>query len=173
IEFIGVTPHMLKTLGLTIRRGRELSETESFAKSPYAVVNDAMAKKFWPSEDPLGRRFRPTNDSAAWFTVVGVVPDYRHGELDDTDPVAPCAYVSFAWSAFANTGLTVRAAGHPERAVQRQRQGSGQLCRRLHLPHRRRVGRQLYSGAPRHRGRSAGRAAGGVGGPLDPGPRRI
>jgi putative ABC transport system permease protein len=113
IEFIGVTPHMLKTLGLTIRRGRELSDTESFAMSPYAVVNEAMAKKFWPNEDPVGRRFRPANDSAAWFTVVGVVPDYRHGELDDTDPIAPCAYVSFAWSAFANTGLTVRAAGDP------------------------------------------------------------
>jgi putative ABC transport system permease protein len=112
-EFIGVTPHMLKTLGLTIRRGRELTETESFAKTPYAVVNDAMVKKFWPSEDPLGRRFRIVNGSEGWFTVVGVVPDYRHGELDNTEPIEPCAYVSFAYGAFANTGLTVRAAGDP------------------------------------------------------------
>jgi putative ABC transport system permease protein len=113
VEFIGVTPHMLKTLGLTLRRGRELTDTESFAKTPYAVVNDAMAKKFWPNEDPLGRRFRTTNEAEGWFTIVGVVPDYRHGELDNTDPIEPCAYVSFAQSAFANTGLTVRAAGDP------------------------------------------------------------
>jgi putative ABC transport system permease protein len=110
-EFIGMTPHMLKTLGLTIRRGRELTDAESFAKTPYAVVNDAMVKKFWPNEDPLGRRFKIVNGSEGWFTVVGVVPDYRHGELDNTDPVEPCAYVSYADGAFANTGLTVRAAG--------------------------------------------------------------
>jgi putative ABC transport system permease protein len=112
-EFMGVTPHMLKTLGLTIRRGRELTETESFAKTPYAVVNDAMVKKFWPNEDPLGRRFKIVNGNEGWFTVVGVVPDYRHGQLDNNDPIEPCAYVSFAYGAFANTGLTVRAAGDP------------------------------------------------------------
>ena len=110
VEFIGVTPHMLKTLGLTLRRGRELTETESFAKTPYAVVNDAMVKKFWPNEDPLGRRFKIVSGDEGWFTVVGVVPDYRHGELDNTDPIEPCAYVSYAYGAFANTGLTVRAA---------------------------------------------------------------
>jgi putative ABC transport system permease protein len=113
IEFIGVSPHMLKTLGLTLRRGRELTETESLARAPYAVINEAMAKKFWPGEDPLGRRFRTTIDDEGWFTVVGVVPDYRHGELDDAEPIAPCAYVSLAYSVFANTGLTVRAAGDP------------------------------------------------------------
>jgi putative ABC transport system permease protein len=113
IEFIGVTPHMVKTLGLTLRRGRELTDTESFTKSPYAVVNEAMVKKFWSNEDPIGRRFRAVNGTEGWFTVVGVVPDYRHGELADTDPIGPSAYVSFAHSAFANTGVTVRAAGDP------------------------------------------------------------
>jgi putative ABC transport system permease protein len=112
-EFIGITPNMLKTLGLPIRRGRELTETESYAKTPYAVINDAMAKRFWPNEDPLGRRFRTTEEGEGWFTVVGVVPDYRHGELDNAEPIEPCAYVSFAYGAFPNTGLTVRAAGDP------------------------------------------------------------
>src|SRR5262249_24051850 len=63
------------------------------------------------NEDPYGRRFRIYKGKEGWFTVVGVVPDYRHGELDNTRPIEPCAYVSFAHSAFANTGLTVRAAG--------------------------------------------------------------
>ena len=113
IEFVGVTPHMLKTLGLGIRRGRELTETESFAKTPYAVVNEAMVKKFWPNEDPLGRRFRTTVPGEGWFTVVGVAPDYRHEQLDNAEPIEPCAYVSFAYGAFPNTGMTIRAAGDP------------------------------------------------------------
>ena len=112
-EFIGVTPRMLKTLGLSLRRGRELTDTESFSKVPVAVVNEAMVRKFWPSEDPIGRRFRAVNGDEGWFTVVGVVPDFRHGELADTEPIEPCAYVSLAYSVFANTGLTVRGAADP------------------------------------------------------------
>jgi predicted permease len=114
IEYIGVSPHMLKTLGLSILRGRELTDTEAMTKTPYAVINQMMAKKFWPKEDPVGRRFRTLNEAdGGWFTIVGIVPDYRHGELDNADPVEACAYVSFAFGAFPNTGLTIRAAGDP------------------------------------------------------------
>lgn len=114
IEYIGVSPRMLATLGLSIVRGRELTGTEAMSKAPYAVINQAMAKKFWPNEDPLGRRFRTLNEAdGGWFTIVGVAPDYRHGELDNTEPIEPCAYVSLAFGAFPNTGLTIRASGDP------------------------------------------------------------
>jgi putative ABC transport system permease protein len=114
VGFTGVSPHMLKTLGLTIVRGRELTDTEAMTKAPYAVINQAMAKRFWPNEDALGHRFKTLNDAdGGWFTIVGVVPDYRHGELDNTEPIEPCAYVSLAYGAFPNTGLTIRAAGDP------------------------------------------------------------
>jgi predicted permease len=114
IEYIGVSPHMLKTLGLSVVRGRELTDAEAMTKTPYAVINQAMVKKFWPTEDPLGRRFRTLNEAdGGWFTIVGVVPDYRHGELDNADPVEACAYVPFVFGAFPNTGLTIRASGDP------------------------------------------------------------
>jgi putative ABC transport system permease protein len=114
VELTGVSPHHMKTLGLSVIRGRELTDTESMTKTPYAVINQAMAKRFWPKDDPLGRRFRTLNDAdGGWFTIVGIVPDYRHGELDNTDPIDPCAYVSLSYGAFPNTGLTIRAAGDP------------------------------------------------------------
>ena len=114
IGFTGVTPHMMKTLGLTVTRGRELTDTEAVTRAPYAVINQAMARRFWPNADPLGRRFRTLNEQdGGWFTIVGVVPDIRQGELDNADPIDPCAYVSFAFGAFPNTGLTIRAAGDP------------------------------------------------------------
>jgi putative ABC transport system permease protein len=114
IEFVGVSPHMLKTLGLSVIRGRELTDAEAMTKAPYAVVNQAMAKKFWPGEDALGRRFRTLDEAdGGWFTIVGVAPDYRHGELDNTDPIEACAYVGFPFGAFPNTGLTIRVAGDP------------------------------------------------------------
>ena len=114
VEFTGVSPHMMKTLGLSVIRGRELTDTESMTKTPYAVINQAMAKRFWANDDPVGRRFRTLNEAdGGWFTIVGIVPDYRHGELDNTEPIDPCAYVSFSYGAFPNTGLTIRAAGDP------------------------------------------------------------
>jgi predicted permease len=110
--FVGVTSRMLPTLGVTVKRGRELTETESYEKSGYAVINEAAVRKFWPNEDPIGRRFKPV-DGEDWFTVVGVVPDFRHFELENTEPIDPAAYVSLAYSAFPNTGVTVRVSGDP------------------------------------------------------------
>jgi putative ABC transport system permease protein len=114
VGFTGVTPHMWKTLGLSVTRGRELTDSEAMTRAPYAVVNQAMARRFWPNDDPLGHRFRTLKEAdGGWFTIVGVVPDIRHGELDNTDPIDPCAYVSFAFGAFPSTGLTIRASGDP------------------------------------------------------------
>ncbi|HYT73621.1 MAG TPA: ABC transporter permease [Vicinamibacterales bacterium] len=114
IDFIGVSPHMFRTLGLPLIRGRELTDTEAMTRAPYAVINQAMAKKFWPKDDALGRRFRTKDDpDGGWFTVVGIAPDFRHNELDDTEPIPPCAYVSYVFGATPNTGLTIRVAGDP------------------------------------------------------------
>jgi putative ABC transport system permease protein len=114
VGYVGVTPHMLKTLGLTAVRGRELTETEAMTKSAVAMINQAMAKRFWPNADPIGARFRSRDDQAhPWFTIVGVTPDYRHGQSDNTEPIEPCAYVAFGYGAFPNTGITIRAAGEP------------------------------------------------------------
>jgi hypothetical protein len=105
---------MLKTLGLSVIRGRELTDTEAMTKTPYAVINQAMAKRFWPNDDPIGRRFRrSTKRTAAGSPSSASCPTIRHGELDNADPIDPCAYVSFAYGAFPNTGLTIRAAGDP------------------------------------------------------------
>src|SRR5262245_8681214 len=88
VGFTGVAPHLMRTLGLSVVRGRELTDTEAMTRAPYAVINQAMARRFWPTDDPLGHRFRTLNEAdGGWFTIVGVVPDIRHGELDNTEPI--------------------------------------------------------------------------------------
>src|SRR6185369_7261543 len=47
IEYIATTSGMLQTLGLSIIRGRDLTDTEAMARTPYAVINQTMAKRFW------------------------------------------------------------------------------------------------------------------------------
>jgi putative ABC transport system permease protein len=114
IEYIGVTPHMLKTLGLSVLRGRDLTDVEGITRASVAVINQAMAKKFWPTGDPIGARFRTLDEKdGGWFTIVGIAPDFRHGQLDNNDPIAPCAYVGYPFGATPNTGITIRVAGDP------------------------------------------------------------
>ena len=114
IGYVGVTPHLVRTLGLTIIRGRELTETEATTRSSVALINEAMAKRYWPNSDPIGARFRSRdNVKDPWFTIVGIIPDFRQGESDNTEPIDPNAYISFAYGAFPSTGLTIRAAGDP------------------------------------------------------------
>jgi putative ABC transport system permease protein len=79
-------------------------------------VNQTLAKQLWPAEDAVGRRFRLVGDDIPdWFTVVGVVADFRHGQGNSSRPVFPSAYVPYSFAPTLNTGLTVRVAGDPAR----------------------------------------------------------
>jgi len=114
IGFTGVTPHLYKTMGLTVLKGRDFTDAEGTSRTPIAVINDTMAKKLWPGTDAVGRRFRLAEaEPAEWFTVIGVAPDIRQDDMDDDNPPFPVAYVPYPYSTVANTGITVRAAGNP------------------------------------------------------------
>jgi len=114
ISFITATPHVRQTLGIPLVRGRDLTDAEGAAKSAVAVVNQTMARRLWGDEDAIGRRFRLTGGQAPdWFTVVGVVADFRHFQGDSDDTIEPAAYVPYPFDPTLNTGLTVRAAGDP------------------------------------------------------------
>ncbi|HET7616951.1 MAG TPA: ABC transporter permease [Vicinamibacterales bacterium] len=114
VNFTGVTPELRATLGLTLLRGRDFTRTEGMSRTPVAIVNQAMAQKFWPAGDAIGRRFRPRDgEPPEWFTIVGVMPDFRQDDLDTTQPVEPTAFVPYPYGAYPSTGLTIRVDGDP------------------------------------------------------------
>ena len=76
-----VTPDYFRVMGIPLLRGRHLTEQDREG-APFAVIiNEAMAGRYWPNEDPLGRRIqsRGTND---WGTVVGVVGNIKFSGLE-------------------------------------------------------------------------------------------
>jgi putative ABC transport system permease protein len=96
-----VTSNYLQAAGATIREGRGFLATDLETALPVAVVNETMAKRYWPGMSPLGKRVRFT-DQEIWREVVGVVGDVKHWGLDV--PVNPELYVPFTqFSAFAMT----------------------------------------------------------------------
>jgi predicted permease len=70
------------TLRIPLVEGRYLEAGDAPGAPLAAVVNEAMARKFWPGESPLGRRVRPAGDESPWVTIVGVVGDVKQQGLE-------------------------------------------------------------------------------------------
>ena len=81
-----VIPGYFEALGIPLLRGRLLNESDLASGPPrVGVINDAMARAFWPGENPVGRRLKWSPDPDAdmpWITVVGLVGDMRRQQLD-------------------------------------------------------------------------------------------
>jgi putative ABC transport system permease protein len=75
----------LKTMGIQLLQGRMLDERDH-AGATTVLVNHAMAEKFWPGQDPIGKRFGQGNDKSKWYDVVGVLSDVRSLGLARSTP---------------------------------------------------------------------------------------
>ncbi|HUQ89582.1 MAG TPA: ABC transporter permease [Vicinamibacterales bacterium] len=93
IENVSISPDYLSTLGVTLRDGRGISAGDIAGAPDVMVINDTMARKFWPNESAVGHTVtivNPTRSRA--FRVVGVARDHkRHGVLEQ-----PLPFVYFA-----------------------------------------------------------------------------
>ncbi len=103
-----------RTLGIPVVQGRDLTAQDTDEKSPIlAIINEAMARRFWPNENPIGRRItlglpRPDNP---WVTIVGIAKDLPHRAIDS--PPEPDWYLSRALGPQRDRYLFVRTAGDP------------------------------------------------------------
>ena len=113
IELVAATPHLRQTLRVALQHGRDFTDAEGTARTPVALVNWAMAKRLWADGDAVGRTFRLRGgDTPEWFTVIGVVADFRHYQSNEAT-AQPAAYVPYPFQTALNTGLTIRVAGDP------------------------------------------------------------
>jgi putative ABC transport system permease protein len=118
IQFPAVTPQVLRTLDVRVRQGRDFTESDSTRS--VAIINETMARRMWPNESPIDRRFRiwTEKNSREWITVVGVAPDMHLWGVDPSNSqIPPLAFVPFSYGEFSNTGLTIRVSGDPTALV--------------------------------------------------------
>ena len=81
-----VTPEYFRLLRMTLLRGRLLTDFDDERAPGAAVINDAMARMFWPGANPIGQHVTLSRSATAWTTIVGVVADARTEYLKDTVP---------------------------------------------------------------------------------------
>jgi predicted permease len=86
VNFVG--PQYFRTLGIQLLRGREFDDGDTRTSRPVAIVNERLARRFWPDGDPLGREIVTGRKGSPPLEVVGVVRDVRYRELRvDGDPM--------------------------------------------------------------------------------------
>jgi predicted permease len=80
-HYTDVTSGEFKSLGIRLLHGRDFSETDGENSSRVAVINQAMAEKFWPHQDPVGKQFKRSGDPNYLIEIVGVVNSTRTTQL--------------------------------------------------------------------------------------------
>jgi putative ABC transport system permease protein len=95
VDYQTVSDGYFATARIPLRRGRALGEADTEGAPRVVVLNEAAVRRFFPGEDPLGRRvgLGDGDDVANWRTVVGVVGDVRHRALDR--PAAPAVFAPY------------------------------------------------------------------------------
>ena len=110
------SPGAFQALGIPLRRGRLFDDRDNAAGMPVVVVNETMAARVWPGENPLGKRLTfddPKDPKRRWSTVVGVVGDVHHEALGKE--AGSEVYLSQFQQPIPYAALVVRGRGDPAR----------------------------------------------------------
>jgi putative ABC transport system permease protein len=111
-----VSPSYFRTLGMTMKAGRELAETDTTSAPPVTVINESLARRVFKTDSPIGQRIliqhivtgkRELGAPIPW-EIVGVVADEKVNGLEDA---GTGVYVTFDQSPIVGVGLAVRARG--------------------------------------------------------------
>jgi predicted permease len=109
-----VSPGFLPTLDVVLKRGRQLELSDNAGAPRVAVVDEEMVAKYWPRQDPIGKRltFNDLSDSSiTWITVVGVVEHTMHEGLDGDRRIQ--LYLPLAQNGAGFQAFVVRTSGDP------------------------------------------------------------
>jgi predicted permease len=116
---ISVTPSFFGMLEVPVLAGRGFTDADRVDAAPVVVVNRSAAEKYWPGDDPMGKRIRIgeiTDGQPVWRTVVGVVGDVIHDDDaadHDGDDLA-AVYLPFAQEPTRFVSFAVRTQGPPQ-----------------------------------------------------------
>ncbi len=114
VEYRWMYGDYMKTLGIPLLKGRMLDQRDG-AGTNTVLINKAMAEKFWPGKDPIGRKFGQGTDVKQWFEVVGVVGNIRSAGLAQNSLYE--FYRNIEQSSFGAMTVVIRTKGADPKAV--------------------------------------------------------
>jgi putative ABC transport system permease protein len=112
-HYYSVSPDYFEAMSIPLLRGRHFTEQDTRDSLPVAIINESMANKIFPGEDPLGKRitFDLRAEKPAWFEIVGIVGDVKH--YSPERPTTLQTYEPYTQQTFASMALVVRTTLEP------------------------------------------------------------
>jgi len=133
----GVTTAYLRTLGIPLRRGRDLEPTDTASSEPVGIVNEAAVRTLFHGGDPIGRRVAWARaEPRVWIRVVGVAGDVRGDGLDADDTAAlytPMAQEPRVWRTWMH--VVVRSSVSPAALTESIKREVGQVDKDVPVTH--------------------------------------
>ena len=109
-----ISPNYFRTMGIPFHRGNEFTDRESAEMPGVAIINETAARKYWPGEDPIGRKIkrgRPESKNP-WVTIVGIAGSAS--QLSLREESQPEIYVPYLQNTTPNFSLVVRTTSDPK-----------------------------------------------------------
>jgi putative ABC transport system permease protein len=112
-----VTPDYFRAIGIPLRQGRFFSDFDRDNSVPVVIISEAMARRFWPGENPIGRRLTPSfHLEQGAREIVGVVGDVKTSGLDAD--ASAMMYLPYKQAPLPFMSFVVRTASNPESLIQ-------------------------------------------------------
>jgi predicted permease len=106
-----VGPRYLETLGILLVRGRDFTDADNESAMGAVIINEAMARRYWPGEDPVGKRIRVNGRARELYQIIGVAMNVRQRSLWEYS--GPYVYLPLYQRYFPEMMLHVKTAGDP------------------------------------------------------------
>jgi putative ABC transport system permease protein len=110
VQYNGCDPGFFRTMGIPLLQGRDFDEWDTPASRPVAIINDALARQFFPDEDPIGHRFKDEY-GGQWRTIVGVMGSYK--DQRPMNPPRPMVFRPLAQTSYGRQWVVVRTSRDP------------------------------------------------------------
>ncbi len=113
-DYVSVSPDYFRVMQIPLLQGRRFTEGDVMATTPVVVINEIMARRFWPNQNPLGRRLilgSTIGADTAPRAIVGVVGNVRSAGLE-SEP-GPAIYVPYFQNPWPTMSAVIRASGDP------------------------------------------------------------
>ena len=111
-DYNALSPDYFKTMKIAVLSGRDFLDSDTASSPRVALINEAMAERFWHGANPIGRNFNRSGDSQHTIEIVGVV---RNSRIEDPySPYSPAFYVPILQSYTSAQTLQIRTAGPPQ-----------------------------------------------------------
>lgn len=118
VSYVVESPGYLQTIDLPLLSGRAFDETDGMANHHSAIVTRQFAERFWPNQNPIGKRFRfydDKNKPGDWISVVGVSANITQ-QLDSSNPL-PLLFLPYREKGWGSMALVIRSTNNPINAV--------------------------------------------------------